>query len=106
MDPSVSLAAPFKKEYIEVDADRNLFKENNTVSVNISFASKVSGKIRMMRNLTLRATDAESNAKISVYHDPKTPVVYRTTWYSLKGENEMPLAELKTNYLLLIPIRN
>ena len=102
-DPAVSLVLPFKKEYIEVDADRSLFKEKNTVSANISFGAKIGGKSMIMRSLTLRATDAESNAKVSVYHDPNTPVVYRTTWYANTGEKEQPVAELKANYLYLVP---
>ena len=105
-DPAVSLVLPFKKEYIEVDADRSLFKEKNTASANISFGAKIGGKSMIMRSLTLRAGDAESNAKISVYHDPNTPVVYRTTWYSTNGEKEQPVAELKTNYLFLVPDAN
>jgi hypothetical protein len=102
-DPAVSLVLPFKKEYIEVDADRALFKEKNTVSANVSFAAIIAGKPTSMRSLTLRASDAESNAKISVYHDPNTSVVYRTTWYTNNGEMPQPLAELKTNYLYLVP---
>ena len=78
-DPAVSLVLPFKKEYIEVDADRALFKEKNTASANISFGSKIGGKSMITRSLTLRANDPESNSKVSVYHDPNTPVVYRTT---------------------------
>lgn len=102
-DPAVSLVLPFKKEYIEVDADRSLFKEKNTASANISFGSKIGGKSMVTRSLTLRAGDPESNSKVSVYHDPNTPIVYRTTWYSTTGEKEQPLAELKTNYLFLVP---
>ena len=102
-DPAVSLVLPFKKEYIEVDADRALFKEKNTASANISFGSKIGGKSMITRSLTLRANDAESNSKVSVYHDPNTPIVYRTTWYATSGEKEQPLTELKTNYLFLVP---
>ncbi|HET6225493.1 MAG TPA: hypothetical protein VFF27_04375 [Bacteroidia bacterium] len=102
-DPAVSLVLPFKKEYIEVDADRALFKEKNTASANISFGSKIGGKSLITKSLTLRANDPESNSKVSVYHDPNTPIVYRTTWYATTGEKEQPLAELKTNYLFLVP---
>ncbi|HRG53760.1 MAG TPA: hypothetical protein PLL00_13070 [Bacteroidia bacterium] len=102
-DPAVSLVLPFKKAYIEVDADRALFKEKNTASANISFGSKIGGKSLITKSLTLRANDPESNSKISVYHDPNTPIVYRTTWYATTGEKEQPLAELKTNYLFLVP---
>ena len=102
-DPAVSLVLPFKKEYIEVDADRALFKEKNTASANISFGSKIGGKSMITRSLTLRANDPESNSKVSVYHDPNTPVVYRTTWYATSGEKEQPVTELKSNYLFLVP---
>ena len=105
-DPSVSLVAPFEKTYIEVDADRSLFKDKEMVSANLNFASTLAGEKKVMRNLTLRATDPESTSKISVYHDPRSPVVYRTTWYNASGQHEMPLAELKNNYLLLIPAEN
>jgi hypothetical protein len=97
---------PFKKQYIEVDADRSLFKEKNTMSANISFGAKIGGKSMIMRSLTLRANDPESNAKVSVYHDPNTPIVYRTTWYAVKGEKEQPVTELKSDYLFLVPADN
>jgi hypothetical protein len=38
-DPAVSLVLPFVKEYIELDADRLLFKADSVSSANVSFAT-------------------------------------------------------------------
>jgi hypothetical protein len=101
-DPAVSLIPPLTKEYIELDADRQQFTADSVASVNISFASVQGGDKKVLRSVILRSGDQGSTTKTTVYHDPGTPVVYQTTWYSKeKGQAKPDLAVLSSNYLFL-----
>ncbi|MEO8582836.1 MAG: hypothetical protein ABI415_03505, partial [Flavitalea sp.] len=102
-DPAISLVLPFKKEYIEVDADRQLFKSDSMSSANISFATSLGGDKKVVRNVILRQGDQSSVLKTAVYHDSGSPVVYQTKWYSPKGELTDQLKLISTNYLFLVP---
>lgn len=62
-DPAVSLVLPFIKEYIELDADRILFKEDSVSSANVSFATMLGGDKKIVRNLILRQGDQSSVMK-------------------------------------------
>jgi hypothetical protein len=102
-DPAISLVLPFVKEYIELDADRQLFKSDSVSSANISFATSLGGDKKVVRNIILRQTDQSSVIKTAVYHDPGSPVVYQAKWYSPNGEQVDPLQVISTNYLFLTP---
>jgi hypothetical protein len=101
-DPAVSLIPPLVKEYIEVDADRQQFMTDSITSAEINFLSIQGGDKKPVRHLILRSGDQSSTSRITVYHDPESPVVYQTTWYSkVKGAAKMDLVLLKSNYLFL-----
>ena len=102
-DPAVSLIPPFVKEYIEMDADRSLFKSDSISSANISFASSLAGEKKMVRNVILRQGDISSLNKLAIYHDPASPVVYQTKWYSPNGEYNEAISLMTTNYLYFVP---
>ncbi len=103
-DPAVSLIPPLVKEYIEVDADRQQFMKDSVSSVNVSFASTQGGDKKVVRNIILRVADQSSTTKITVYHDPGSPVVYQPAWYSQqKGQAKTDLSMLSSNYLFLAP---
>lgn len=105
---AVSLIPPFKRRTVEVDADRALFKEAKKVSATVRFAVQVAGKPVQQRSITLRANDATSTAKVTLYHDPDTPVAYEVVWYDSNGNKKsLGLSVLTTdNYLLLVPPSN
>jgi hypothetical protein len=103
-DPAVSLIPPLVKEYVELDADRQLFLADSIASVNVNFASIQGGDKKIVRNIILRATDQSSTNKITVYHDPAAPVVFNTLWYSKdKGQAKQDLNMMTSNYLFLAP---
>lgn len=103
-DPAVSLIPPLTKEYIEIDGDRQEFLKDSIASVNLSFASVQGGDKKVVRNVILRAADQNSTTKVSVYHDPGTPVVYQGAWYSKeKGQARADMNVLTSNYLFLAP---
>ncbi len=103
-DPSVSLIPPLVKDYIEIDGDRPAFIKDSVYSVNISFASVQGGDKKVVRNIILRAGDTYSTNKVTVYHDPGTPVVYQGVWNSqLKGTAPLPAAVLSSGYIFLSP---
>lgn len=105
---AVSLIPPFKKRAVEVDADRMLFKEARKVSATVRFVVMVAGRAQEQRSLTLRANDATSTAKVTLYHDPDTPVGYEVAWYDSNGNKKsLGLNVLTTDdYLLLVPPSN
>ena len=103
-DPAVSLIPPLTKEYIEIDGDRQEFMKDSIASVNLSFASVQGGEKKVVRSAILRAGDQNSTTKITVYHDPGTPVVYQGAWYSKeKGQAKADMNVLTSNYLFVTP---
>lgn len=102
-EPSVSLTPPFAKRVVEIDADRQFFKEGDYRSATIRFFVILSGKAQPQKTVVLRAEDAVSTLKTALYHDKNEPVAYQVTWYSAAGKKEMPAEELKDDYLFLIP---
>ncbi len=103
-DPFISLTLPFTKEYIELDADRELFKSGNMASANISFAATLAGEKKVVRSLIMRDADQNTTIKTALYHDRASPVVYQVKWYSVnKGELEDPIKIVNSDYLFIIP---
>lgn len=103
-DPAVSLTPPLVKEFIEVDADREQFRTDSITSVNINFASVLGGQKKIVKSVILRAGDAASTSKITLYHDLNQPVVHQSTWYSrYKGEAKGDMGMLNTSYLFFTP---
>jgi hypothetical protein len=103
-DPAVSLIPPLIKEYVEIDADRPQFARDSVSSVNVSFATVQGGDKKVARNVVLRAGDQSSSTKTTVYHDPGSPVVVQTIWYSKeKGQTKANLSVMSSGYLFLSP---
>ena len=101
--PVVSLKPPFKKEIVEIDADRSMFTDAGMSTAIVEFASVLAGKKEKVGRVMLRADDAESLSRIALYHDEEEQVVYRVTWVSKKGTQKTPLHLLDTDYLFLLP---
>ena len=102
-DPVISIAPPFIREEINIDAERDRFSNAGFNSVNIRFATVLGGKPTHVKKLVLKANDPEWNSTISIYHDVNQPVVYETTWYSNTGELKQPIQAIDANYLFLTP---
>jgi hypothetical protein len=102
-DPAIALAPPFDKRTVELEADRNLFAENEVAAAVVDFAVILNGKPQFITKAALRASDPEAASKMAIYHDPGEPVAYRVTWYSPQGHIVKPLAELTSDYLYLVP---
>ncbi len=101
--PVISLKPPFKKEIVEIDADRSMFTDAGMSTAIVEFASVLAGKKEKVGRVMLRADDVESLSRIALYHDEGEQVVYRVTWVSKKGTQKTPLQLLDTDYLFLLP---
>ena len=102
-EPVISLAPPFIREEINIDAERDRFSVEGYNSVNIRFASVLGGKPSQVKKLVLKANDPEWSSTISIYHDKNQPVVYESTWYSGADVLKQPMQLIDANYLFLIP---
>ena len=100
--PAISLSPPLVKEYVELDADRKEFLNNNIASASVSFVSVQGGTAKVIRTVILRADDKSSSNKIALYHDTGTRVAYQATWYSNKGEVKTDVTYITSNYLFLL----
>lgn len=98
----VALVPPFKKKVIEIDADREGFKEVGIRSANIRFFTVLNGKPNSQRTLILRDSDSEGTSKIILYYDEKEPLAYQVTWYTKTKKHAQPIKELEGDYLFLI----
>lgn len=103
-DPAVPLTPPLVKEFIELDADRDQFRTDSISSVNINFASTLGGEKKVVKSVILRVADPSSTAKITLYHDPGSPVVHQATWFSRhKGQAKGEMGVLASSYLFVAP---
>ncbi len=101
--PIVLLKPPLKKEVIEIDADRSLFKDAGIANAVVEFASSVGGELKKIGRIYLKGNDAESTSKISLYHDDDEKIVYRISWYAKSGTYKQQLQELDSDYLFIMP---
>ncbi len=103
-DASVQvLTPPFDRKTIEIDADRNMFKEAGVRSCAIRFLSMLLGEPRLPKNVVLRDTDAAFTSKVAVYQDRDAPTAYQITWYTKKGERKEQTKLLEGDFLFLVP---
>ncbi len=102
-DPAVSLAPPFQKRTIEIDADRELFAEAGIRTAVVEFATPIAGKAKIVRRATLKASDAEASTTVSIYHDRGKEVGWRVKWHSKKGATKTQAQGLDSDYLYLVP---
>lgn len=105
-DPVVALVPPFEKVVIDVDADRQTFKDKGVQTAVMEFQYPLVGKTLTARKATLRSSDAEGSSHLVLYRDreahQKTQV--RTTWYFKNGQKvEAKWADLADTYFNLVP---
>jgi hypothetical protein len=101
--PSVSLQAPFVRQEIEIDMDREGFQERGYQSARIRFGSILGGKPFKGKAIVLRKNDTAETMRTNVYHDPDEAIVYQVTWYGASSKVEDPMHVLEDDYLFLIP---
>lgn len=102
-DSVVALAPPFEKRVVEIEADRELFKQNGFSTAVIDFAVILAGKPKRQRGAVLRVGDANTASRVSIYHDQDTQIAYRITWHSPKGSIRQDLKILDMDYLFIVP---
>lgn len=101
---AIALTPPFSRKIVEVDADRSLYKDAKQISATVRFLVMLAGKPQVQKTIMLRANDATSTSKVTLYYDPNQPVAYQVTWYDSKGrELKKDVTEITDDYLLLIP---
>jgi hypothetical protein len=102
-DAAVSLTPPMVRRVVEIEADRQLFKDRGMNTAVVEFAVMQGGKPKLERKATLRVSDATPTSKVSVYADKNSPIAYRVSWHSAAGSREGKLAVLESDYLFLSP---
>ncbi|MEZ4776207.1 MAG: hypothetical protein R3D00_23740 [Bacteroidia bacterium] len=100
---SVPLAPPLTKRILEIDADRQLFKDADIRSAQIRFMTILGGKAQVHKTVILRTDDSESTNRISLYHDPGEPIAYQISWYSTKGILNQKTQVLEGEYMFVLP---
>jgi hypothetical protein len=104
-DPVVALVPPFRKRVIEIETDRQLVTERGVATAVIEFATFLSGQPRLQRKATLRSSNADPIARVSVYCDQakERDVAFRAAWHSPKGSVKGRFQMLESDYLYLVP---
>lgn len=103
-EPAISLRPPFDKRVLELDADRELFRDAGVVTAVIDFAAVLAGNARKYRSITLKSGDVENSVSTAIYHDGGEEIVYRVTWYNKNGRQyRTELQVLDSDYLYLVP---
>lgn len=100
---SIPLAPPLTKRILEIDADRQMFKDAEIRSAQIRFMTILGGKAQVHKTVILRTDDAESTNRISLYHDPGEPIAYQISWYSTKGILNQKTQVLEGEYMFVLP---
>ncbi|MDX2249412.1 MAG: hypothetical protein SF052_21695 [Bacteroidia bacterium] len=100
---SIPLAPPLTKRILEIDADRQMFKDADIRSAQIRFMTILGGKAQVHKTVILRTDDAESTNRISLYHDPNEPIAYQISWYSTKGILNQKTQVLEGEYMFVLP---
>lgn len=106
--PVVPLVLPFRKNTIEIDANRQLFRDSAIASAVITIAGLQNGKSKQLKKIVLRPADAESVSKAIIFRDENSPVVYSVKWYTNKGSYQESIQQVdmqtgNTGFILLTP---
>ena len=102
-DAAVSLVPPFERRVVELDADRSLFTERGLSNAVVEFATVLAGRPRIASRAVLRAADAESVSRVSIYGDRGEPVAIRVSWNAPDRKVVGPLEPLDSDYVYLTP---
>jgi hypothetical protein len=105
-DPAISLTPPVRRHVVGIESDRQVYTARKVSSGVLEVAVVLAGHERLLKQATLRSTDAESISSMVFYHDPGTPVAYRMSWYSNDGSQRGKLRLLDSDYLNLTPPLN
>ena len=107
-DPAISLAPPFRKRTIDVEADLDSFKTSGMTAADVDFAAYLGGETKKVGAVKFRtaAANPESVASVTIYHDRgsnEDRVGYRVTWYSRAGTKKQGNWQLlDTDYIFLV----
>lgn len=101
-DPAVSLVPPFEKRVVQVDTDPESFRNSEVRTAVIEFATDFLGQPRAAGRLVVRAGDAETSHRVTVFHDRGAPVVSRTAFYAGWGQHRSALERLDSDYVYLM----
>jgi hypothetical protein len=102
-DAAISLAPPFTKHVIEIEADRQLFRDRKMATAVVEFAALVGNKPKLQRRTSLRANDSDPLTKIAVYADRNTPIGIHISWYSPAGVQKERLKLLESDFVYITP---
>lgn len=102
-DAAIALTPPLQRRVVEIEADRQLFKDRGFATAVVEFAVLQAGKPKLERKALLRATDAAPTTKVSLYVDKDSPVAWRVSWHSASGSREGKLQVLESDYVFVTP---
>ncbi len=102
-DAAIALAPPLVRRVVEIEADRQLFKDRGMSTAVVEFAVVQGGKPKLERKAVLRAADASPTSRVALYVDKDTPVAYRVSWHSAAGSREGSLQLLESDYVFVTP---
>ncbi|HYT03634.1 MAG TPA: hypothetical protein VEM13_01980 [Gemmatimonadales bacterium] len=102
-DAAVSLSPPLERHVVEIDADRQRFKEKGIATAVVQFATVLAGTPQRARQVTLRVGDTEPTTRIVLYHDRRQPIAYRVTWFGPDVQQREDAKVLTADYLYLSP---
>jgi hypothetical protein len=88
---------------IEIDADRDYFREAGIKSATVRFFAFLGEKPDLQKSLTLRVDDPVNTNTISIFFDENEPIAYQVNWYGRMGEYQDDLKVLEGSYLFLVP---
>ncbi len=102
--PIITIKPPLERMDLEIDADRFMLDEAGYRSAMMEIKYKIFGKSKKERIAVMRATDADSLNNAVIFHDPKSKVEYRLTWYPQEGKKyQSDWQELDETYLVIYP---
>lgn len=102
--PIITIKPPLDRMDLEIDADRFMIDEGGYRSVMMEVQYKIFGKTKKERLAVMRSTDADSLNTAVLFHDPKSKVEYRLTWYPQEGKKyQSDWQELDETYLVIYP---
>ncbi|THB72613.1 MAG: hypothetical protein D6B28_05205 [Gammaproteobacteria bacterium] len=102
--PIVTIKPPLTRLDLEIDADRFAIDDAGYRSAMFEVRYKIFGRQMKERIAVMRATDAESLNTVTLFHDPKTKIEYRLTWYPREGKKyASDWYEIDESYLVIYP---
>lgn len=107
-DAIVPLLPPLQKVVVEIDADRQFFRDKAVASARLEFRYPLVGSSKTQA-ITLRPNDADSATKVTLYRDRgKAKIEYRISWQFKSGQSlhhdwKALDATADTGFLSLVP---